>query len=198
MPISYETLSLAKKHAKQLFINKENSYVDGYGIIIEKEKISVDNEIIAEKNYVKQHNDILSQKIESVEQKIPIMSIATSDKLGVVKPKEGLHIDEEGNLKTTIQQYGDYSCGLVFLNHEETKTIKLFSPCYSIYLEFHLIDTIKVSNTSVLFLNTVSTKDTLTKGYLTATFDKRGVEITLTNNHISNAMFIQYGCADII
>lgn len=121
--------------------------------------------------------------------------IATAGRAGLVMPRQGLHVEEDGTLDTTIQLYGDMGSGVVFLDHGETKNIKLYTPCHSLYIEFYLVDTVNVAGSNLLFIASY-TEGVVTKGNLTASFDE--VSFTVTNNHATNAMFLKYGCADII
>lgn len=138
----------------------------------------------------------LQTQIDNIKNGITAIPVATAGKPGIVMPRQGLSIDSSGALNATLQEYLDMGTGRVFLDHKESKVIKLFKPCYSIYLEFYLIDTVNVAGSNSLFMNTASTAETITKGYLTATFSKDGNSISLTNNHTTNAMFVSYGCAD--
>ena len=139
----------------------------------------------------------LQTQINNIKNGTTAIPVATAGKPGIVMPRQGLSIDSSGALNATLQEYLDMGTGRVFLDHKESKVIKLFKPCYSIYLEFYLIDTVNVAGSNSLFMNTASTAETITKGYLTATFSKDGNSISLTNNHTTNAMFVSYGCADL-
>lgn len=108
-----------------------------------------------------------------------------------------LVIDRAGALKTTIQEYLDLTCGTVFLAPKQSKTIKLYHPCFVIYLEFYLVDSVNVAGSNLLYMSNVNNA-TETKGYLTATFDTdKGTYVALTNNHSTNCMFVNYGCKDL-
>lgn len=48
MPISYETLLLAKKYAEQLHAGGGTHYTGGHGIIVEGEAIKIDTDVVAE------------------------------------------------------------------------------------------------------------------------------------------------------
>lgn len=50
MPISHETLLLAKKYAEQLHAGGGMHYTGGHGIIVEGEAIIVDTDVVAEQN----------------------------------------------------------------------------------------------------------------------------------------------------
>lgn len=145
---------------------------------------------------VKDNN--LQTQIDNLENGTTAIPVATAGKPGIVMPRRGLAIDSSGALNTTIQEYGDLGCGKVFLDHNQSKVVKLYYPCNSIYFEFHLVDTTGIAGSNLLFMNTSSTSETITRGYLTASFNKDGLSFTVTNNHSTNAMFIDYGCADII
>lgn len=123
--------------------------------------------------------------------------IATAGSLSVVMPRQGLVVDRVGALNTTIQQYLDLSCGMVFLPPNSSKTVKLYHPCYIIYLEFYLVDSVNVASPYMLYMSNITDK-TITKNYLTATFDtENGTYVALTNNHSTNGMFVHYGCDDL-
>lgn len=119
-------------------------------------------------------------------------NIATEIEPGIVKPGEGLSIHDDGTLDATIQQYGDLDSGVVFLNPNQTKIIKLYHTCTGIYLDFHLVDTTNVAESYIMYLQTNET-DTSTDTYLTATLSQSGTDFTVTNSHSSNGMFILYG-----
>lgn len=246
MPISHETLLLAKKYAEQLHAGGGTHYTGGHGIVVEGEKISIDTDVVAEQAEVQG----LSQKLESTKQDLALTNqdlantkqdlstakqnlsdfqtetnknvnalnekdvdlqeqinnlengttaipVATSGKPGIVMPRQGLVIDRAGALNTTIEQYLDLACGTIFLAPKESKVIKLYHPCYVIYLEFYLVDSVNAAGSNLLYMSNVN-NETATKGYLTATFDTdKGTYITLTNNHSTNGMFIHYGCKDL-
>lgn len=139
----------------------------------------------------------LQTQINNIKNGTTQIPVATAGTPGIVMPRQGLAIDSSGALNTTIQQYIDLGTGRVFLDHKQSKVIKLYYPCNSIYLEFYLIDTVNVAGSYALFMSTVSTEATITKGNLTATFSRDGTSISLTNNHATNAMFVSYGCADL-
>ena len=81
-----------------------------------------------------------------------------------------------------------------FRTNEYVGKVQLYYPCYKIYL----VDTVNVATSSLLCMSNVGA-ETSTKVYLTATFDiQNGTYITLTNNHAINAMFINYGCDDLM
>lgn len=119
-------------------------------------------------------------------------NIATEIEPGIVKPGEGLSIHDDGTLDATIQQYGDLDSGVVFLNPNQTKIIKLYHTCTGVYLDFHLVDTTNVAESYIMYLQTNET-DTSADTYLTATLSQSGTDFTVTNNHTSNCMFILYG-----
>lgn len=139
----------------------------------------------------------LQTQIDNIKNGSTSIPVATSGKPGIVMPRQGLVIDRAGALKTIIQEYLDLACGTVFLGPKQSKTIKLYHPCYVIYLDFYLVDSVNVAGSNLLYMSNVK-NETETKGYLTATFDtKNGTYIALTNNHSTNAMFINYGCDDL-
>lgn len=121
-----------------------------------------------------------------------VTNIATEIEPGIVKPGEGLSIHDDGTLDATIQQYGDLDSGVVFLNPNQTKIIKLYHTCTGVYLDFHLVDTTNVAESYIMYLQTNET-DTSADTYLTATLSQSGTDFTVTNNHTSNCMFILYG-----
>lgn len=139
----------------------------------------------------------LQTQIDNLENGTTTIPVATAGKPGIVMPRQGLSIDSSGALNATLQEYLDLGTGRVFLDHGQSKVVKLYYPCDSIYLEFYLIDTVNVAGSYSLFMSTVSTNETITKGNLTATFARNGTSISLTNNHATNAMFVNYGCADL-
>lgn len=139
----------------------------------------------------------LQNQINNIKNGTMAIPVATAGKPGIVMPRQGLSIDSSGALNATLQEYLDLGTGRVFLDHGQSKVVKLYHPCDSIYLEFYLIDTVNVAGSYSLFMSTVSTNETITKGNLTATFARNGTSIALTNNHATNAMFVNYGCADL-
>lgn len=139
----------------------------------------------------------LQSQIDKIKNGTTAIPVATAGKPGIVMPRQGLVIDSNGALNTTIQQYLDLTCGKVFLAPGQSKVVKLYHPCYIVYLEFYLVDSVNVAGSNLLYMSNVK-NETETKGYLTATFDtKNGTYITLTNNHSTNAMFVNYGCDDL-
>lgn len=246
MPISHETLLLAKKYAEQLHAGGGTHYTGGHGIVVEGESIGIDKDIVAEQGDIREVNESIASTNQSVQQVSNSLSqtqtslsstqnilstlsqdisdniqrldnkdndlqtqidnlengttaipVATAGKPGIVMPRQGLVVDRSGALNTTIQQYLDLTCGTVFLAPNQSKTIKLYHPCYIIYLEFYLVDSVNVAGSNLLYMSNVK-NETETKGYLTATFDtKNGTYVSLTNNHKTNAMFIHYGCDDL-
>lgn len=288
MPISHETLLLAKKYTDQLHAGGGTHYTGGHGIIVEGESIKIDSDVTAEQsdireltqaiettngnvdkanNAIAQLNSALTQtnatldatkqdlsitkqdlittqqdlnntkedladinqaivdtqqnlstfqtttnqnmatltakdvdlqtQIDNLENGTTTIPVATAGKSGIVMPRQGLVIDRAGALNTTIQQYLDLTCGKVFLAPKESKTIKLYHPCYVVYLEFYLVDSVNVAGSNLLYMSNVNNA-TITKGYLTATFDTdKGTYIALTNNHSTNCMFVNYGCKDL-
>lgn len=246
MPISHETLLLAKKYTDQLHAGGGTHYTGGHGIIVEGESIKIDVDVVVEQNDIQEVNEsialinqtiqqidnslnqtqsslsstqsslsTLSQnvseniqrldakdsdlqtQIDNLENGTTAIPVATAGKPGIVMPRQGLVVDRSGALNTTIQQYLDLTCGTIFLAPGQSKTIKLYHPCFIIYLEFYLVDSTNVASPYLLYMSNV-TEGTITKGYLTATFDKQnGTYVSLTNKHTTNAMFVHYGCDDL-
>lgn len=246
MPINHPTLVLAKNHAERLHNGGGKDYGGGHGIVVDGEKIKIDETVVAELDDVEQvaqavqaTNEVLGQtnqslsqtqqslsatiqdlnnfktstsqnitnltnkdadlqtQIDNIQNGTTAIPVTTAGKPGIVMPRQGLVIDRAGALNTTIQQYLDLTCGKVFLAPNESKTIKLYHPCFVIYLEFYLVDSVNVASSSLLYMSNVNAA-TATKGYLTATFDtNKGTYISLTNNHSTNAMFVNYGCRDL-
>lgn len=246
MPINHPTLALAKNHAERLHNGGGKDYGGGHGIIVDGEKIKIDESVVAQKTDVKevsnnlettkqileQTNQSLNQtqqnlstttqnlnefkistnqnitklnekdtdlqnQINNIQNGTTAIPVATAGKPGIVMPRQGLVVDRAGALNTTIQQYLDLTCGTVFLAPGQSKTIKIYHPCFIIYLEFYLVDSTNVASPYLLYMSNV-TEGTITKGYLTATFDKQnGTYVSLTNKHTTNAMFIHYGCDDL-
>lgn len=246
MPISHETLLLAKKYAEQLHAGGGTHYTGGHGIIVEGEAIKVDVDVVAQQSDIQEINKTLEttnsdlnntkttlsqtqqelsttkqdlstfkttinqnitnlnnkdtelqQQIDNIKTGETQLPIATAGTLGIVMPRQGLSIDRSGALNTTIQEYGDLGSGVVFLDHGQSKVLKFYYPCNSVYLEFHLVDTTSIAGSNLLYMNTSGTL-TITRGSLTASLNPDGLSITLTNSHGTNTMFILYGCADII
>lgn len=50
MPISHETLNLAKKYAEQIHAGNGTHYTGGHGIVVEGESISIDKDVLMEVN----------------------------------------------------------------------------------------------------------------------------------------------------
>lgn len=220
MPINHPTLALAKNHAERLHNGGGKDYGGGHGIVVDGEKIKIDESVVAELDDVEKvaqavqaTNQSLGQTNQSLNQTqqnlftttqdlnefktSTAIPVATAGKPGIVMPRQGLVVDRAGTLNTTIQQYLDLTCGTVFLAPGQSKTIKLYHPCFIIYLEFYLVDSTNVASPYLLYMSNV-TEETITKGYLTATFDKQnGTYVSLTNKHKTNAMFIHYGCDDL-
>lgn len=246
MPINHPTLVLAKNHAERLHNGGGKDYGGGHGIVVDGEKIKIDESVVAELTDVEEvaqavqvtnealglTNKSLSQiqqnlsvtaqdlstfktstnqsitdltakdedlqnQINNIQNGTTAIPVATAGKPGIVMPRQGLVVDRSGALNTTIQEYLDLTCGTVFLAPKQSKTIKLYHPCYIIYMEFYLVDSTNVASPYLLYMSNV-TEGTITKSYLTATFDKQnGTYVSLTNNHSTNAMFIHYGCDDL-
>lgn len=246
MPINHPTLVLAKNHAERLHNGGGKDYGGGHGIVVDGEKIKIDESVVAEltdveevaqavqaiNEAIEQTNQSLSQtqqnlstttqdlnnfktstsqnvanltakdedlqnQINNIQNGTTAIPVATAGKPGIVMPRQGLVIDRAGALNTTIQEYLDLTCGKVFLAPKQSKTIKLYHPCFIIYLEFYLVDSVNVAGSNLLYMSNVNNA-TATKGYLTATFDtQNGTYISLTNNHATNAMFVNYGCDDL-
>lgn len=241
MPISHETLLLAKKYAEQLHAGGGTHYTGGHGIIVEGEAIKVDTDIVAEQNDISTLNklinsvdskvdtnkiniDATNQSISQINQDIDLITqslnqnvsridvdidnlqtqidniengdiqinypIAGVNKLGMMKPGQGLTASSDGTVKVNLEGYLDRNSGVLFLNPQESKLVNLKDACTGVYLDYHLVDTVNVAGSRMLYLQP---NDNKIGNYLIGTFNSSGTAFTVSNSHTTNGMMILWG-----
>lgn len=241
MPISHETLLLAKKYAEQLHAGGGTHYTGGRGIIVEGESIEIDKDIVAQQSDIrtleqsindvdsktatnKNNIDIANQSISQLNQNVEVtnqelnQNIARVDsdiddlqnqinnikngsvqvnypitgvnKLGMMKPGQGLTASSDGTVKVNLEGYLDRNSGVLFLNPQESKLVNLKDACTAVYLDYHLVDSINVAGSRMLYLQP---NDNKVGNYLIGTFNSTGTAFTVSNSHTTNGMMILWG-----
>lgn len=241
MPISHETLLLAKKYAEQLHAGGGTHYTGGHGIIVEGEAIEIDKDVVAQQTdihsltqsivevetkantnqtniananqSISQLNQGLSSTTQSLNQNVTRIDEEIDDlqnqinniengsaninypitgvnKLGMMKPGQGLTASIDGTVKVNLEGYLDRNSGVLFLNPQESKLVNLKDACTAVYLDHHLVDNVNVASGRMLYLQPGENK---VGNYLIGTFNSAGTAFTVSNSHTTNGMFILWG-----